>query len=130
MRERKREREREREQERGIDVREKHQLFVSHMHPDWGSNLQPFWSMGRRSNQLSQLARAMTGLFHLTKYLGDVTISARRSPPHLKKLPRGCGGQNNVPTEVHALTSGICICHLTGQRDFADVISEVQRTLR
>ena len=64
MRERKREREREREQERGIDVREKHQLFVSHMHPDWGSNLQPLGVMGWRSNQLSHPTRANTCVFN------------------------------------------------------------------
>ena len=29
------------ERERNIDAREKHQLVASHMHPNWGSNLQP-----------------------------------------------------------------------------------------
>ena len=37
--EREREREKERERERNMDVKEKHQLFASHMLPNQGSNL-------------------------------------------------------------------------------------------
>ena len=57
------------ERERNIYVRGKHQLAVSHVHPNWRSNPQPwyvlwlgiehtiFWCMGRCSNQLSHPAR-------------------------------------------------------------------------
>ena len=62
---RERARKREKEKERNVGVREKHPLAASHMHPDQGSNPQPwyepwlgikpahFWCTGRRSHRLS-----------------------------------------------------------------------------